>query len=135
MSAPSKKITKIVVSLGRRKLQAFAGQDKLYEFDCVIGREGHETQPGTFHIFSKEKMHLSHAYGNTPMPYSMFFSKDGKAIHGTPAAALRSYAGYLGLGHLIPIVGSHGCVGLSDDDAKTLYEVTPLHTVVQIQNQ
>ena len=79
-------------------------------------------------------MHYSHAYGNTPMPYSMFFSSDGKAIHGTPLATLRSYAGYFGFGSVIPDVGSHGCVGLSEDNAKTLFDITPTGTLIQIMN-
>jgi lipoprotein-anchoring transpeptidase ErfK/SrfK len=125
-------ITKIVVNLSLRKLRAYAGSVLAYEFDCVVGRPGHDTLPGKFHIFAKEEMHHSRAYGNAPMPYSMFFSSDGKAIHGTPAATLRSYAGYLGLGRLIPAVGSHGCVGLSEEEAKTLYDRTPMRTLVEI---
>ena len=132
MSSAQKSVSKITVSLGRRKVVAFAGEDRIYEFDCVIGRVGHETLAGLFHVFKKEPMHFSHAYGNTPMPYSMFFSHDGKAIHGTRLAGLRSYAGFLGLGSLIADVGSHGCVGLSNDDAKVLYDVTPRGTLVQI---
>jgi lipoprotein-anchoring transpeptidase ErfK/SrfK len=132
MPSTQKLVSKITVSLSRRKVMAFAGQDRICEFDCVIGRAGHETAPGLFHIFKKEPMHHSHAYGNTPMPYSMFFSEDGKAIHGTPLATLRSYAGVLGFGSLIPAVGSHGCVGLSNDDAKALYDLTPRGTSVQI---
>jgi len=128
----SLQITKIVVNLSYRKLSAFAGTVLAYEFHCVIGRPGHTTEPGKFRIFKKEEMHLSHAYGNSPMPYSMFFSSDGKAIHGTPGATVRSFAGYLGLGNLIPAVGSHGCVGLSEEDAKSLYERTPMNTLVEI---
>ena len=114
----SLQITKIVVNLSHLKLSAYAGTVLAYEFHCVVGRPGHVTEPGRFHIFKKEEMHLHRAYGNTPMPYSMFFSSDGKAIHGTPAATVRSFAGYLGLGNLIPAVGSHGCVGLSEEDAR-----------------
>ena len=55
------------------------------------------------------------------MPYSMFFSKDGKAIHGTSWATLRSYLH----AYLTESVGSMGCVGLTEDDAKELYEWTP----------
>jgi lipoprotein-anchoring transpeptidase ErfK/SrfK len=130
----SLEITKIVVSLSHRTLSAYAGTVLAYEFHCVIGREGHETVAGKFHILRKEEMHHSHAYGNAPMPYSMFFSSDGKAIHGTPAAGIRSFAGSLGLGGIIPDVGSHGCVGLDDEDAKTLYAKTPVNTLVVIVN-
>jgi lipoprotein-anchoring transpeptidase ErfK/SrfK len=130
--ANNSKVDRIVVSLGRQKLQAYSGGQSVFEFDCVIGRAGHETEPGSFHIFKKEAMHYSKTYGNTPMPFSMFFSKDGKAIHGTPLAGLRSYAGYIGLGSVVPAVGSHGCVGLSNDDAEALFQVTPNLTLVQI---
>ena len=125
-------ITKIVVNLSHRKLSAYSGTVLAYEFHCVVGRPGHNTVAGKFHIMSKEVMHHSRAYGNAPMPYSMFFSPDGKAIHGTPAAGIRSFAGYFGLGSVIPAVGSHGCVGLSEDDAKALYERTPNNTLVEI---
>jgi len=145
MTTPTetKTITRILVSLNSRKLSAFAGEEQVFNFNCMIGREGHETQPGTFHVFKKEKMHLSHAYGGTPMPFSMFFSGDGKAIHGTPLAGPRSYAGYilsnartytdrLGLGQIAPFTDSHGCVGLSNGEAEELFKVTPLNTVIQI---
>jgi lipoprotein-anchoring transpeptidase ErfK/SrfK len=131
-SPKSMQITKIVVDLSHRKLSAYAGTVLVYEFHCVIGREGHETVPGKFHIFKKEEMHLSRAYNNAPMPFSMFFSHDGKAIHATPAAGIRSFAGSLGLGAVIPDVGSHGCVGLDQEDAKVLYEKTPVNTLVEV---
>jgi hypothetical protein len=79
-------------------------------------------------------MHHSRAYGNTPMAYSMLFCSDGKAIHGTPSATLRSWAGYLGLGRLIPDFGSHGCVGLSQEDPKILHDRTPVQTLLEISN-
>jgi lipoprotein-anchoring transpeptidase ErfK/SrfK len=33
---------------------------------------------------------------------------------------------------VIPDVGSHGCVGLDEEDAKTLYQKTPTNTPVEI---
>jgi hypothetical protein len=88
-SDKSMTITRIVVDLSHQKLSAYAGSVLVYEFNCVIGRPGHETTAGKFRISRKEEMHHSHAYNNAPMPYSMFFSSDGKAIHGSPAAGLR----------------------------------------------
>jgi lipoprotein-anchoring transpeptidase ErfK/SrfK len=52
------------------------------------------------------------------MPYTMFFTKDGKAIHGTQMATLRSYLH----SYLTESVGSMGCVGLTDDNALALFE-------------
>ena len=62
------------------------------------------------------------------MPYSMFFSEDGKAIHGTQWAAVRSFLH----SYLTESVGSQGCVGLAEDDAKTLFAWAPVGTPVVI---
>jgi lipoprotein-anchoring transpeptidase ErfK/SrfK len=56
----------------------------------------------------------------------MFFTKDGKAIHGTTMATLRSYLH----SYLTESVGSQGCVGLTDDDAKALFVWAPVGTPV-----
>lgn len=58
------------------------------------------------------------------MPCSMSFSKDGKAIHGTEWATVRSYLH----AYVTESVGSMGCVGLTDENAATLYEWTPKDT-------
>jgi lipoprotein-anchoring transpeptidase ErfK/SrfK len=60
------------------------------------------------------------------MPYTMFFTKDGKAIHGTQMATLRSYLHK----YLTESVGSEGCVGLTDDNAKALFDWAPVGTPV-----
>ncbi|HEY2785014.1 MAG TPA: L,D-transpeptidase [Fimbriiglobus sp.] len=126
------KVTKIVVNLDNQTVDGFAGSDRLFHFDAVVGRPGHETTPGQYHILRHERMHYSKTYGNASMPYSMFFSSDGKAFHGTRLPWIRSVAGTLGLGALIPAVGSHGCVGLAEEDAKLLYDATPDNTQVEI---
>jgi len=67
----------------------------------------------------------SKTYGSE-MPYTMFFSADGKAIHGTHMATLRSYLH----AYVTESVGSQGCVGLTDDNARALFEWTPSGTPV-----
>ena len=52
--------------------------------------------------------HFSDEYDQAPMPYAIFFSR-GLAIHGTTQAGLGRPA-------------SHGCVRLSVDHARELYE-------------
>ena len=51
----------------------------------------------------------SKEWDNAPMPHSIFFRKDGYAIHGTYEAK------YLGR------PASHGCVRISRENAATLY--------------
>jgi hypothetical protein len=52
----------------------------------------------------------------------MFFTKDGKAVHGTEWATLRSYLHT----YMTESVGSMGCVGLTSENAKTLFTGHPL---------
>ncbi len=59
------------------------------------GRKGWRTPVGTFRVLSKERLHLSRAFDNAPMPYSVFFIP-GIAFHQGSLA-----------------VTSHGCIHLS----------------------
>lgn len=115
----------IHIYIERQILIAQENGEEVYNFDIVIGREGKETTAGTFEIFRKHEKYTSNAYG-AEMPYAMFFTTDGKAIHGTQMATLRSYLQtYISEG-----VGSHGCVGLTDDNALALFEWAPMGTPV-----
>jgi lipoprotein-anchoring transpeptidase ErfK/SrfK len=62
------------------------------------------------------------------MPYTMFFSEDGKAIHGTGWATLRSYMH----AYITEHVGSMGCVGLTEDNAETMFAWAPVGTRIVI---
>jgi L,D-transpeptidase catalytic domain len=59
------------------------------------GRPGYRTPVGTFRVLSKERLHLSRAFDNAPMPFSVFFIP-GIAFHQGSLA-----------------VTSHGCIHLS----------------------
>jgi len=117
----------IYVDIDDQKLFAWEGNKLLYEFDVVTGRPGKETHPGVFKTFSKHADYTSKTYGS-PMPYTMFFTKDGKALHGTQWATLRSYVH----AYITESVGSHGCVGLTSENAKTLFDWAPVQTRVVI---
>jgi len=81
---------KIVVNVDRQKLTAVENNKLIYEFDVVTGRPGKETEAGRYKIKIKYEDYTSKKYGSE-MPYTMFFSQDGKAIHGTTWATVRSY--------------------------------------------
>ena len=59
------------------------------------GKPGYRTPVGRFRVLSKERLHLSRAFDNAPMPYSVFFIP-GIAFHQGSLA-----------------VTSHGCIHLS----------------------
>jgi lipoprotein-anchoring transpeptidase ErfK/SrfK len=102
----------------------------VYEFDVITGRPGKETTAGKFTVFKKFEDYTSKTY-KVEMPYTMFFSKDGKAVHGTKWATLRSYLH----AYITESVGSMGCVGLTEDDARTLFGWTPVGTPVVILDE
>lgn len=117
----------IRVYIDRQVLVALEGENKVYTFDVVTGKEGKETEAGNYRILKKHLKYESKTYGSE-MPYSMFFTADGKAIHGTLTPNLRSYLH----SHMTESVGSHGCVGLSDDAAKLLFAWAPVGTPVVV---
>jgi lipoprotein-anchoring transpeptidase ErfK/SrfK len=117
----------IYVVTDDQKLYAWDGNELAHEFDVVTGRPGKETEPGVFHIFRKHEDYTSKTYGS-PMPYTMFFTKDGKALHGTEWATLRSYMH----AYITESVGSHGCVGMTREDAQTMFEWAPMKTRIVV---
>ena len=115
----------IQVFTERQVLVALENGEEIYSFDIVTGRDEKETTAGRYKIFRKHEKYTSKTYGSE-MPYTMFFTKDGKAIHGTTMATLRSYLH----SYLTESVGSEGCVGLTDDNAKALFDWAPVGTPV-----
>lgn len=117
----------LVVNTDEQKVYAWEDDKLIYEFHVVTGRPGKETTAGRFETLRKYEDYTSHTYG-AEMPYSMFFTYDGKAIHGTKMALVRSFVH----AYLTESVGSHGCVGLAEEEAALLFEWAPLGTRVDV---
>ena len=86
--------------------------ERLYDWPVATGGNGYDTPSGTFKPFRMDVDHHSDEWDNAPMPYSIFFTMTGNAIHGTYER--RS------LGHPV----SHGCVRLSVKNAATLWSLS-----------
>ena len=71
------------------------------------GRPSYDTPSGTHTAFRMEKEHFSKEWDDAPMPYSIFFTKQGHAIHGS----------YARIGN----PASHGCVRLAPANAAKLF--------------
>gem|GEM_PF-997410 len=82
-----------------------------YQWRVSTGRAGYSTPSGTFTATSMNKIWYSKQWENAPMPHSIFFIRDGHAIHG-------SYD-IKNLGKPV----SHGCVRISPENAATLYKL------------
>ena len=83
--------------------------EQLYDWPVTTGGIDYDTPNGTFKPFRMEIDHYSDEYDNAPMPYSIFFTQTGNAIHGTYEQR--------NLGRAV----SHGCVRLSVKNAATLW--------------
>ncbi len=123
----------IKVYLAEQIVEALEGSKKVFEFECVTGDEGHETHLGNFHIIRKpEDYHYISKKYNVPMNYPLFFTSDGKAFHQyhgpVPFSVMR-----FSKKNISDMVGSHGCVRLTENAAKTLYNWAPLGTKVEIK--
>lgn len=73
------------------------------------GRRGYETPAGNFRPFRLEEDHYSKEWDEAPMPYSIFFTGEGHAIHGSYETR--------NLGRR----ASHGCVRISPRNAEKLF--------------
>lgn len=123
----------IEVDLSSQTMRALEGGKTIFTFDCVTGSTDHPTEPGQFRILNKSPKHVSRKY-NVPMHWALFFTVDGKAFH--------QYHGVLPLGAVrafkeavTDYVGSHGCVRLTEQNARALYDWATLNTAVQIMGK
>jgi lipoprotein-anchoring transpeptidase ErfK/SrfK len=80
-----------------------------YHWPVSSGRAGYSTPSGTYTATSMNEIWYSKQWGNSPMPHSIFFMRDGHAVHGSYEVK--------NLGKPV----SHGCVRISPENATALY--------------
>jgi lipoprotein-anchoring transpeptidase ErfK/SrfK len=116
----------IDVNLSTQYMVAWQGDVSVIESYVSTGRPGFETPTGTFSILSKidsQDMEgvIGGEYYNVPgVPYVMYFTDWGHALHGT------YWHNNFG------VQMSHGCVNLPMDVAAFLYDWAPVGTRVEI---
>ena len=101
----------IQVDKSAQRMTVTFNGEQLYDWPVTTGGSGYDTPSGTFKPFRMEIDHYSDEYDNAPMPYSIFFTQTGNAIHGTYEQR--------NLGRAV----SHGCVRLSVKNAATLWKL------------
>lgn len=99
----------VLIRLSQQTMSVAVNGSELATWPVSTARRGYHTPTGRFRPYSLERMHYSKLYDNTPMPYSIFFH-GGYAIHGTTEV------------HNLGRPVSHGCVRLSPDNARLLFE-------------
>ena len=105
---------RIRVDLAAQRLEATTPAGETVTWKISSGRRGYETPTGHFGVMRMEADHYSDEYDQAPMPYAIFFSPRGLAIHGTSER---------GLGRPL----SHGCVRLAVAHARQLFSWVEQH--------
>jgi len=108
-AAPAAARIQIRIDLGAQRLTVTRGGGETAVWKISSGRPGYETPTGQYFVMRMEADHHSDEYDQAPMPYAIFFSPRGLAIHGSFERGLGRPA-------------SHGCVRLSVANAQKLYE-------------
>lgn len=107
-SAPAHASLVIQVDKSAQQMTVIVDGDPRYIWPVSTGRDSYDTPAGQYTPFRMEKDHFSREWDDAPMPYSIFFTKQGHAIHGT--------------NHKITgTPESHGCVRLSVTHAGILW--------------
>jgi uncharacterized protein (TIGR02246 family) len=111
MSVPGSKKVALLVNIDKSKQIMTVSLDgvETYEWPVSTGKAGYTTPSGTYTATSMNEIWYSKQWDNAPMPHSIFFMKDGHAIHGSLDVK--------NLGK----PASHGCVRISPENAATLY--------------
>lgn len=117
---------RIMVSIGQQMMWAMKGDQVVLNSYVSTGRAGFDTPLGTYAILTKipsQTMEgvIGGEYYNVPdVPWVMYFTNGGHALHGT----------YWHSNFGTPM--SHGCVNLPMDVAAWLYDWAPVGTPVLI---
>jgi hypothetical protein len=121
----------IIVDRTKQTLTAYEGEEIFMQESVSTGLRSTPTPRGTFNIYKKTPSRymqgplpgVSDQYYDLPgVPWVMYFTSEGGAIHGT------YWHDKFGQRW------SHGCVNLSYENAQKLYQWADLNTKVVVQN-
>ena len=99
----------VTIDKSRQKMTVVLDGVPKYEWPVSTGKAGYSTPSGKYTATSMNEIWYSKEWDNAPMPHSVFFRKDGYAIHGS--LEVRN------LGR----PASHGCVRISPENAATFF--------------
>jgi len=110
-ATPEKPKSTVLINIDKssQEMTVFVDGVETYSWPVSTGRPEYATPSGNYKPTSMNEMWYSKQWDNSPMPHSIFFMKDGHAIHGT---------------HEVKNLGkaaSHGCVRLAPANASPLF--------------
>jgi hypothetical protein len=117
LSAATTAQARVVIEIDKSAQRMAVSVDGVqrHSWPVSTGRAGYSTPEGSYTPFRLEVDHFSREWDDAPMPHSIFFTREGHAIHGsfetkklgTPASA--------------------GCVRLAPPNAATLFALVKEH--------
>ena len=107
----------ILVDKSTQRMTVAENGQVLYDWPVSTGKDGYRTPDGQFRPMRMDIDHRSDEWDDAPMPYSIFFTNTGVAVHGTNEQRE--------LGRPV----SHGCVRLSVQNAATLWNLVERETM------
>src|SRR6516162_2655850 len=111
----------ININKAKQKMTVFVDGIEKYHWPVSTGRAGYSTPSGTYTATSMNEIWYSKEWDNSPMPHSIFFIKDGHAIHGSYEVK--------NLGKPV----SHGCVRIAPANATALYALVKMNGLEKTQ--
>jgi hypothetical protein len=114
LPAPARANLLITVDKASQKMTVTVDGDPRYIWPVATGIARYDTPNGQYQPFHMERKHYSREWDDAPMPFSIFFTKQGHAIHGTNHKINGAPA-------------SHGCVRLSVAHAAQLWALVKEH--------
>jgi hypothetical protein len=114
LPAPARANLLITVDKNAQQMTVTVDGDPRYIWPVATGIARYDTPDGRYQPFRMERKHFSREWDDAPMPYSIFFTKQGHAIHGTNHKINGAPA-------------SHGCVRLSVRHAAQLWALVRKH--------
>jgi len=125
---------KIIVSLSRQTLYLLEGEKVVATFPTLTGAKGMSTPTGNYTVLSKYPKVTMEGQIGTPLeyrvenvPWVLFFIDHSYAIHGNYWKPVNFF------GKDPAYTGSHGCVGLTPEDAKKVYDWAEIGTEIIIE--
>lgn len=109
VSTPAAAALLIQIDKSAQRMSVAVDGEQRHVWPVSTGRAGYITPTGSFTPFRMEEDHYSKEWDDAPMPHSVFFTRDGHAIHGSFEVKRLGTA------------ASHGCVRLAPENAAKLF--------------
>jgi len=113
--APTQAAVQVVIDKAAQSMTVSVDGKRRYSWPVSTGMKGYSTPVGSFQPFRTEEEHYSKEWDDAPMPHSIFFTREGHAIHGSYAT------------RRLGSPASHGCVRLAPAKAATLFSLVRSH--------